>query len=93
MVIGYTTIGTSDLKRSTDFYDAVLAPLGLKKVKMDVAYTAYAPTNAPVDFEFRSLKRLIRPLRLPGAAAWLPSVSSSSARWNFFIRLVSEIMA
>ena len=52
MVIGYTTIGTSDLKRSTDFYDAVLAPLGLKKVKMDVAYTAYAPTNAPVDIDF-----------------------------------------
>ena len=51
-MIGYTTIETSDLKRSTDFYDAVLAPLGLKIVEMDVAYTAYAPTNAPVDIEF-----------------------------------------
>ena len=51
-MIGYTTIGTSDLKRSTVFYDAVLAPLGLKKVEMDAAYTAYAPTNAPVDIEF-----------------------------------------
>ena len=51
-MIGYTTIGTSDLKRLTDFYDAVLAPLGLKKVEMDAAYTAYASTNAPVKIEF-----------------------------------------
>ena len=51
-MIGYTTIGTSDLTSLTDFYDAVLAPLRLKKFEMDAAYTGYAPTNTPVDIEF-----------------------------------------
>jgi len=30
-MIGYATIGTNDLERSTKFYDAVLAPLGGKR--------------------------------------------------------------
>ena len=45
-------VGASDLKRSTDFYDALLAPLGLEKVELDIVYTAYAPKIAPGDIEF-----------------------------------------
>jgi catechol 2,3-dioxygenase-like lactoylglutathione lyase family enzyme len=30
-LIGYTTLGTSDLERARTFYDAVLAPLGGKR--------------------------------------------------------------
>ena len=44
-MIGYAMVGASDLKRSTDFYDALLAPLGLEKVELDMVYTAYAPKN------------------------------------------------
>ena len=40
-------VGASDLQRSTAFYDALLAPLGLEKVELDAAYTAYAPKTAP----------------------------------------------
>ena len=39
-MIGYAMAGASDLKRSTDFYDALLAPLGLEKVELDMVYTA-----------------------------------------------------
>ena len=45
-------VGASDLKRSTDFYDALLAPLGLEKVELDMVYTAYAPKITPGDIEF-----------------------------------------
>jgi catechol 2,3-dioxygenase-like lactoylglutathione lyase family enzyme len=31
-VIGYVTLGTNDLKRAIAFYEAVLAPLGVKRV-------------------------------------------------------------
>lgn len=51
-MIGYAMVGASDLKRSTDFYDALLAPLGLEKVELDMVYTAYAPKIAPGDIEF-----------------------------------------
>ena len=45
-------VGASDLQRSTAFYDALLAPLGLEKVELDAVYTAYAPKTAPGDVEF-----------------------------------------
>jgi catechol 2,3-dioxygenase-like lactoylglutathione lyase family enzyme len=51
-MIGYAMVGASDLKRSTDFYDALLAPLGLEKVELDMVYTAYAPKITPGDIEF-----------------------------------------
>ena len=51
-MIGCAMVGVGDLKRSTDFYDALLAPLGLEKVELDMVYTAYAPKIAPGDIEF-----------------------------------------
>ena len=90
-MIGYTTIETSDLKRSTDFYDAVLAPLGLKKVEMDAAYTAYAPTNVPVDIESYDTKPFDQNAATAGSGSMI--ALRVALWWNFFIRLVSEIMA
>lgn len=51
-MIGYAMVGVGGLKRSTGFYDALLAPLGLEKVELDMVYTAYAPKIAPGDIEF-----------------------------------------
>ena len=34
-MIGYITIGTNDLKRAGDFYDALLAQIGSKRVMTD----------------------------------------------------------
>ena len=45
-------VGACDLQRSTAFYDALLAPLGLEKVELVAVYTAFAPKTAPGDFEF-----------------------------------------
>ena len=40
-VIGFVMIGTNDLEKSSKFYDAVLAHLGLKKVTITERYIAY----------------------------------------------------
>ena len=31
-MIGYTTLGTNDLEKATEFYDALFKDLGLKKI-------------------------------------------------------------
>ena len=45
-------VGTSDLKRSVDFYDAILAPLGLAKSEVQDDYVGYAPISMPDEIEF-----------------------------------------
>ena len=40
-VIGFVMVGTNDLEKSSKFYDAVLAHLGLKKVTITERYIAY----------------------------------------------------
>lgn len=37
----YVTIGTNDLARAISFYDAALAPLGLKRQRMDEVEAGY----------------------------------------------------
>ena len=37
-MIGYAMVGASDLQRSSDYYDAVLTPLGLVQVGSDSTY-------------------------------------------------------
>ncbi len=51
-MLAYVMVGTSDLKRSTLFYDAALAPLGLVRTENDDDYAGYAPKNAPEKIEF-----------------------------------------
>lgn len=40
-MIGYVTLGTNDLPRATAFYDALLEPLGIRRI-MDFGGTGYA---------------------------------------------------
>lgn len=51
-MIGYAMVGASDLQRSSDYYDAVLTPLGLVRVESDDSYVAYAPKTNPSAIEF-----------------------------------------
>ncbi|MDA7792332.1 VOC family protein [bacterium] len=44
-MIGYVLVGTNDLPKATQFYDAVLVPLGLTRVVDEPAYAGYAPVN------------------------------------------------
>jgi catechol 2,3-dioxygenase-like lactoylglutathione lyase family enzyme len=41
----YVTIGTNDLERAKNFYDAALAPLGLKRRKQDDVEIGYGAEN------------------------------------------------
>lgn len=52
IMIGYVMVGASDLARSTDFYDTVLAPLGLLKVESTPDYVGYAAKTTPAEIEF-----------------------------------------
>ncbi len=45
-------VGTNNLQRSTEYYDAVLAPLGLVRVENDAEYVGYAPLKAKEHIEF-----------------------------------------
>ena len=51
-MLAYVMVGTSDLERSTPFYDALLAPLGLARVENEDGYAGYAPKDAPDKIEF-----------------------------------------
>lgn len=51
-MIGYVMVGTNDLERATNFYDAILFPLGLVQVERVKTYTAYAPEETKEEIEF-----------------------------------------
>ena len=51
-MIGYAMVGTTNLQRATQFYDALLAPLGLAQVEANETCTAYAPTASLDAVEF-----------------------------------------
>ena len=51
-MIGYAMVGANDLQRSSDYYDAVLTPLGLVQVESNNSYIGYAPKTSPTDIEF-----------------------------------------
>lgn len=40
-MLGYVMVGTNDLDRATEFYDAVLKTLDLMPVEQSGTYTAY----------------------------------------------------
>jgi len=47
-MIGYVTLGTNDTKASVEFYDAVFAPLGLKrKFYQENGWAGYGPPDTP----------------------------------------------
>ena len=48
-MIGYTTVGTNDLKRAAGFYDALLAELGAKRATEMETFIAWATApNTPM---------------------------------------------
>ena len=48
-MIGYTTLGTNDLKRAAAFYDALLAELGAKRAMEMETFVAWATApNTPM---------------------------------------------
>ncbi len=40
-MIGYAMVGASDPQRSSDYYDAVLKPLGLVQIESNSPYVGY----------------------------------------------------
>jgi catechol 2,3-dioxygenase-like lactoylglutathione lyase family enzyme len=46
-VIGYVLVGTSDLKRAVAFYEAVLAPLGIKRMFETDRAVSWSAGNGP----------------------------------------------
>ena len=44
-VIGFVMVGTNDLKKSSKFYDVVLAHLGLKRVTVTERYIGYGHSD------------------------------------------------
>ena len=50
-MIGFVMIGTNDLKTSSNFYDAILFPLGIIKVMSAQRYIGYAKKNSPEKVE------------------------------------------
>ena len=44
-VIGFVMVGTNDLEKSSKFYDAILAHLGLKKVTITERYIGYGHSS------------------------------------------------
>ena len=44
-VIGFVMVGTNDLKKSSKFYDSILAHLGMKKVTITERYIGYGHSS------------------------------------------------
>ncbi len=51
-MFSHITLGTNDIRKAADFYDAVLDPLGLKRTfsEIDDGIIAYGPDNQPPQF-------------------------------------------
>lgn len=50
-MIGYAMVGSSNLSRSTRFYDAIATPLGITQVETDESYVGYASSLSSSDIE------------------------------------------
>ena len=51
-VISFVMVGTSDLDKSSKFYDAIFIHLGLKKVTTTERYIGYSHSNDPHEVKF-----------------------------------------
>ena len=51
-MIGFTMIGSNDLRASSNFYDSILFPLGIIKVLSTERQIGYAKKNSPEKIEF-----------------------------------------
>ena len=51
-VIGFVMVGTNDLEKSSKFYDATLAHLGMKRVTITERYIGYGYSNEDSGVKF-----------------------------------------
>ena len=51
-VIGFVMVGTNELEKSSKFYDAVLAHLGMKRVTVTERYIAYSHSSGNDGLKF-----------------------------------------
>ena len=51
-MIGYAMFGTNDVSKSSGFYDKILSPLDIIKVKIDNDYIGYANKASPQEIIF-----------------------------------------
>ena len=89
-MIGYVMVGTSDLSRSADFYDAVLAPLGLMEVERTVDYVGYAAKASPGQIEFYVTRPYNRQTVTPGNGTMIALVAESRLAVDRFHAVAME---
>ena len=51
-MIGYVMLGSNDIKKAMDFYDAVLSQIGLIKKDINEEYIGYSSNKEPSQIEF-----------------------------------------
>lgn len=84
-VFSHVTVGTNDMERATRFYDAVLAPLGLKRNKTFKAAIGYAPEGfSGINGPFWVLRPYDRKPAAPGNGPMPAFVAPSRAAVDAF---------
>ena len=51
-IIGFVMVGTNNLEKSSKFYDAIFAHLGLKKITTTERYIGYGYSDEPEEVRF-----------------------------------------
>ena len=64
-------VGTNKLPQAHQFYDAVLAPLGLAQVEVSQSYVGYAQKHTPDEIEFYVTEPYNQKMAVPGNGAMI----------------------
>jgi catechol 2,3-dioxygenase-like lactoylglutathione lyase family enzyme len=81
----HVTVGTADMARATAFYDAVLAPLGLKRLKTYKVAIGYAPEGFEgVNEPFWVMRPYDRKAASPGNGAMVAFKAETRAAVDAF---------
>jgi catechol 2,3-dioxygenase-like lactoylglutathione lyase family enzyme len=81
----HVTVGTADMARATAFYDAVLAPLGLKRLKTYKVAVGYAPEGFEgVNEPFWVMRPYDRKAASPGNGAMVAFEAETRAAVDAF---------
>jgi len=80
-VLGHLSFGVSDLARAIVFYDAALAPLGLRRVWTKPDAAGYGPSGGG---DLLALKKQSSPVKPPGPGFHLAFNAASQAAVDAF---------
>jgi catechol 2,3-dioxygenase-like lactoylglutathione lyase family enzyme len=84
-MFSHVTVGTADMARATAFYDAVLAPLGLKRLKTYKVAIGYAPEGFDgVNEPFWVMRPYDRKAASPGNGAMVAFEAETRAAVDAF---------